>query len=78
MLPRLEILKKNEVDNNMDKQVLTLKHLSKYLANADKPIRLSTMKAVIRSNDNNQLLLGTKFRVFKDKSVEIPFTFLDE
>ena len=36
------------------------------------------MKVVISSNDNNQLLLGTKFRVFKDKSIEIPFTFSDE
>lgn len=36
------------------------------------------MKVIVKSNTDKSILLGSAFKVFKDKSIEVPCTFRDE
>ncbi len=67
----------------MDRYSLAIKHLMKYLKKEDDVMfegirvkRMEWLKSILAVN--NQILLGKKFRVFNDRSLEIPFVFRDE
>lgn len=74
---------------DLDKYNISMKHLIKYLKTTDDvtfrddkliltlPVhRLKWLQQVVA--EAKQVLFGSKFRVFKDKSIEIPFSFKDE
>lgn len=84
ILPSAEITKKDPRDMNMYRYSIAIKHLIKYLQTTHPIIydrqykveRLEWIKVINKAN--NQILIGTKFKVFKDLSIEIPHSFKDQ
>eukprot|EP00347_Sterkiella_histriomuscorum_P000722 403374758 len=83
--PNLNISKKLERDFDLIKYILCMKHLSKYLKqgaieNASFEgmgiQRIEWLKTI--ASVNNQVFLYKKFKVFNDRSIEIPLDFKDE
>ena len=86
----VQFTKKEERDHlDMERYALTLKHLLKYLRVQQTPKNVITpqqkegelnreeaLKRVVKTS--NQILLGSKFRVFHDLSIEVPINFKDE
>ena len=83
--------KKEERDHlDMERYALTLRHLLKYLRVQQTPggsvitpqqtegelNRVEALKQIVTKA--NQILLGSKFRVFHDLTIEVPINFKDE
>ncbi|CDW79089.1 UNKNOWN [Stylonychia lemnae] len=82
ILPGLKINKKDQQDLDLEKYTLCMKHLLKYMRTSDEVKyngqlikRKDWLLSIILENAN--LLLGNKFKVFSDKSIEIPLNFKD-
>lgn len=83
--PGINISKKAELDFELDKYILTMKHLIKYLNETDES-KMQFENTLVRRSEwfkeivetNNQVFFYKTFRVFSDKSIEIPQDFKDE
>lgn len=62
---------------NIERYAISVKHLVKYLKDMNAEIdRQQALQLIVK--ENPQILIGNKFRVFKDLSIEIPYNFSDK
>lgn len=84
----MEVARKNQQDYDMERYSIAVKHIIKYLLTTDVTYldtqteqlvnveRSKWVRTIVR--EANQIILGESFKVYKDLSIEAPFSFADD